>query len=179
MADDLLDLALGLHVLENLARDRAVDLHAVDKGGNGDETVCVDFLVKTVGLLLVESDGVLGLVLDCMNVALVQVRLAFSSGLDIEGSNVAEMGLCPILSHSEVEDLAARAAKPVFHISLAPYSPAHSFSVVVVYAVVMTVVCPCPETAARPYRPPSKKSFHIPLPLDHFFFCFPAAYIRD
>jgi len=106
VADDLLDLALGLHVLENLASDRAVDLHAVDKGGNGDETVCVDFLVKTVGLLLVESDGVLGLVLDCMNVALVQVRLAFSSGLDIEGRNVAVMGLCPILSQSEVEDLA-------------------------------------------------------------------------
>ena len=105
MADDLLNLALGLHVLENLASYGAVDLHAVDKGGNGDEAVCVDFLVETVGLLLVESDGVLGLVLDCMNVALVQVRLAFSSGLDIEGRNVAVMGLCRILSQSEIEDL--------------------------------------------------------------------------
>lgn len=61
VADDLLDLALALHILENLAGDGAVDLHAVDEGGNGDETVGVDFLVKTVGLFLVENDGVLGL----------------------------------------------------------------------------------------------------------------------
>ena len=64
MADDLLNLALGLHILENLASYRAVDLHSVDERCNSNETVCVDFLVETVGLLLVKSDGVLGLVLD-------------------------------------------------------------------------------------------------------------------
>lgn len=64
VADNLLDLALVLHILEDLASDGAVDLHAVDKGGDSDKTVGVDFLVKTVGLFLVENDGVLGLVLD-------------------------------------------------------------------------------------------------------------------
>jgi len=64
VADNLLDLALVLHVLEDLAGDRAVDLHAVDKSGDSDKTVGVDFLVKTVGLFLVENDSVLGLVLD-------------------------------------------------------------------------------------------------------------------
>jgi len=81
VADDLLDLALGLHVLENLASYRAVDLHAVDKCGNGDETVCVDFLVETVGLLLVKSDGVLGLVLDCTGIVLVLILLGLSCSL--------------------------------------------------------------------------------------------------
>jgi len=64
VADNLLDLALSLHILKDLASNGAVDLHAVDKGGDSDETVGVDFLVETVGLLLIENDGVLGLVLD-------------------------------------------------------------------------------------------------------------------
>jgi hypothetical protein len=73
VADNLLDLSLLLHIVEHLASDGAVNLHAVDEGGNSDETVCVDFLVETVGLLLVEGDSVLGLVLDCGRGMLVHV----------------------------------------------------------------------------------------------------------
>lgn len=59
-----LDHALLLEVLDAAPRERAVDLHAVDEGGDGDEAVRLDILVELLGGGLVEDDGVLGLVLD-------------------------------------------------------------------------------------------------------------------
>lgn len=67
MSNNLLDLTLLLEVSEGLASQAAVDLQAVDKGGNGDEAVGLDILVELLGGGLVEDDGVLGLVLDCSN----------------------------------------------------------------------------------------------------------------
>lgn len=66
MADNLLDLALLLEVLKSLTGEGAVDLKTVDKGGDGDETVGLDVLVETLSDLLLEDNGVLGLVLDCL-----------------------------------------------------------------------------------------------------------------
>ena len=65
VADDLLDLAVGLEVLEGFPGERTVDLETIDEGGNGDQAVRLDILVELVGDVLVEDDGVLGLVLDC------------------------------------------------------------------------------------------------------------------
>jgi len=59
-----LDDALLLEVLDALPCQRAVDLHAVDEGGDGDEAEGRDILVELLGRGLVEDDGVLGLVLD-------------------------------------------------------------------------------------------------------------------
>lgn len=68
MADDLLDLALLLKLGERTAGKRAVDLQSVDKGGDGDEAVGLNLLLETVRSGLVEDDGVLGLVLDCVRI---------------------------------------------------------------------------------------------------------------
>lgn len=65
MCHDRLDLALLLQVLQTLACQRAVDLKSVDQSGNGDQTVGLDVLVQLLRGVLVEDDGVLGLVLDC------------------------------------------------------------------------------------------------------------------
>lgn len=64
VADNLLDLAVLLKLLESLASQAAVDLETVDKGGNGDQTEVLDVLLETLGGLLLEDDGVVGLVLD-------------------------------------------------------------------------------------------------------------------
>lgn len=64
MANDLLDLSLLLEISEGFAGQAAVDLQTVDKGGNGDEAVGLDFLLESLGGLLLKDDGVLGLVLD-------------------------------------------------------------------------------------------------------------------
>lgn len=65
MTNDLLDLAVSLKVGESLAGKAAVDLETIDKGGDSDQTVGLDILLKLVVGGLVENDGVLGLVLDC------------------------------------------------------------------------------------------------------------------
>lgn len=65
VADNLLDLTVGLEVSESLAGQAAVDLETVDKGGDGDQTVGLNILLELLGGGLVENDGVLGLVLDC------------------------------------------------------------------------------------------------------------------
>lgn len=65
VVDDLADLSLLLEVGKSTAGERAVDLETVDKGGDGHEAVGLDILLKSVVGLLVEDDGVLGLVLDC------------------------------------------------------------------------------------------------------------------
>ena len=64
VADNLPDGALLLEILKSLAGERSVDLETIDKGGDCDETVGLDVLVELVRGLLVEDDGVLGLVLD-------------------------------------------------------------------------------------------------------------------
>jgi len=71
VADNLADDTPLLEVLERGARDAAVDLHAVDQRGHGDELVRGDFLVQAVGGCLFEDDGVVGLVLDCFGIVLV------------------------------------------------------------------------------------------------------------
>ena len=76
MADNLLDGTLLLEIGKGLAGERTVDLETVDKGGDGDEAVGLDILVKLVRGGLVEDDGVLGLVLDCI---LVSHRYSTSS----------------------------------------------------------------------------------------------------
>jgi hypothetical protein len=65
VSDNLLDLTIGLKVGKRLSCKRAVDLQTIDEGGNSDETVGLDILLELVVGLLVENDGVLGLVLDC------------------------------------------------------------------------------------------------------------------
>lgn len=65
VTDDLLDLAVSLKIVESLAGKAAVDLKTIDKGGDSDQTVGLDILLKLVVGGLVENDGVLGLVLDC------------------------------------------------------------------------------------------------------------------
>ena len=64
MLNNGLDQALLLEVRDAPPREGAVDLHAVDEGGDGHEPVGLDILVELVGGGLVEDDGVLGLVLD-------------------------------------------------------------------------------------------------------------------
>ena len=64
VADNLLDLTLLLKVSKSPAGQAAVDLQTVDEGGDGDETVGLDILVKSLGSLLLEDNGVLGLVLN-------------------------------------------------------------------------------------------------------------------
>lgn len=69
---DRLDLALLLQVLQASACQRAVDLESVNQGGDSDQTVGLDVLVQLLGGVLVEDDGVLGLVLDCC----VKIRIS-------------------------------------------------------------------------------------------------------
>lgn len=64
VSDHRLDDALLLEVGKALSCQRAVDLHSVDEGGNGDETVRLHILVELLRGGLVENDGVLSLVLD-------------------------------------------------------------------------------------------------------------------
>ena len=65
MTYNLLDLTVGLEVGKRFPCERAVDLQTIDEGGNGNEAVRLDILLELVVGLLVENDGVLGLVLDC------------------------------------------------------------------------------------------------------------------
>jgi hypothetical protein len=65
VADDLLDLAVLLEVVEGFPCERTVDLETIDEGGDGDQAVGLNILLEAVVLLLVEDNSVLGLVLDC------------------------------------------------------------------------------------------------------------------
>lgn len=69
MANHLLDGALLLKVGEGFPCERAVDLETVDKGSDGDKAIRLHVLVKLVRGLLVEDDGVLGLVLDYLKLS--------------------------------------------------------------------------------------------------------------
>lgn len=65
VGDDLLDRSLLLQVVQTSPGERAVDLQSVDEHGNGDEAVRLHILLELLAGLLVENDGVLGLVLHC------------------------------------------------------------------------------------------------------------------
>lgn len=80
MADDLLDLALLLKLGERTAGEGTVDLQSVDKGGDGDEAVGLNLLLETVRSGLVEDDGVLGLVLDCVRIMSAELFFFFEVG---------------------------------------------------------------------------------------------------
>ena len=69
MTDNLLDLAVCLEVGKRFPCKRAVNLQAIDESGDGDEAVGLDILLELVVGLLVEHDGVVGLVLDYMAVS--------------------------------------------------------------------------------------------------------------
>lgn len=69
VANNLLDLTVLLEVGKALAGKAAIDLVTVDEGGNGDQTVGLNILVELLGDVLLEDDGVLGLVLDCKAVS--------------------------------------------------------------------------------------------------------------
>lgn len=64
VADNLLDLTLLLEVGKGLAGKGAVDLQAIDEGGNGDQAVGLNILVELLKGGLLEDNGVLSLVLD-------------------------------------------------------------------------------------------------------------------
>lgn len=66
MSNNLLDLALLLQIAEGLPGQAAVDLQSIDEGGDGNEPVGLHILVELLGSGLVEDNGVVGLVLDCM-----------------------------------------------------------------------------------------------------------------
>lgn len=66
VGDDLADLSLLLEVSKSAACERAVDLETIDEGGDGHQAVRLDILLELVVGGLVEDDGVLGLVLDCV-----------------------------------------------------------------------------------------------------------------
>lgn len=99
MADDLLDDPLLLEVLEGTAGERAVDLQSVDEDGDGDEAVGLDILLELLVGVLVEDDGVLGLVLDCEGgKVLVEVRWAVGgSGAPRRWCIVRTLSLGPLL----------------------------------------------------------------------------------
>lgn len=65
VANDLLDLAVLLELLQSLAGQAAVDLETVNQGGDSDQTEVLDILLETLGDLLLKDDVVVGLVLDC------------------------------------------------------------------------------------------------------------------
>lgn len=64
VTNHLPDETLLLEVLEALASQGAVDLEAVDEGGDRHEAIGLDILIELVGSGLVKDDRVLGLVLD-------------------------------------------------------------------------------------------------------------------
>lgn len=65
MRNDLFDLPLLLQIRQRFPRQATVDFQAVDEDGDGDEAVGLHILVQLLGSVLVEDDGVVGLVLDC------------------------------------------------------------------------------------------------------------------
>jgi len=98
VADDLLDLALLLKLGERTAGEGTVDLQSVDKGGDGDEAVGLNLLLETVRSGLVEDDGVLGLVLDCVRIMSAELFSFFGVGSAVSGvcadSWIRGVGVC-------------------------------------------------------------------------------------
>ena len=66
MPHHLLDLSLLLQILQCRSREAAIDLQAIDEGGDGDQAVGLHVFVEFVRGGFVEDDGVVGFVLDCL-----------------------------------------------------------------------------------------------------------------
>ena len=85
-----LDLALLVELAERNTGQGAVDLQTIDHHGGGDELVCGYFLEDLLEGVLVECDGVVGLVLDLSLGPLLLLLLSSSS----------RRGLCGVLGLS-------------------------------------------------------------------------------
>jgi len=90
VAHNLLDEAPLLKVSKSLASERTVDLETVDEGSDGDQAIGLDIFGELIRGLLVEDDGVVGLVLDC-NIN----TLAF-----ILGSALQDCCMCAVVAGS-------------------------------------------------------------------------------
>ncbi len=66
MPHHLLNLALLLQIVQRLPSQTAVDLQPIDERGHRDEPIGLHVFVEFVGGRFVEHDGVVGLVLDCV-----------------------------------------------------------------------------------------------------------------
>lgn len=143
MADDLLDLALLLELGERTAGEGTVDLQSVDKGGDGDEAVGLNLLLETVRGGLVEDDGVLGLVLDCVCSMSAKLFLPAAPWRGVRHVWIRALGNMKRVSLRDAMDYGD--GKLVISMILGD-----------VYGVRMDWI----EEAC------------VPLPLDHFFFCF-------
>ena len=104
MADDLLDLALLLKLGERTAGEGTVDLQSVDKGGDGDEAVGLNLLLETVRSGLVEDDGVLGLVLDCVRIMSAELFSFFGVGSAVFGTGMVVNSRCRSMSLRDATD---------------------------------------------------------------------------
>lgn len=78
MVHDPLDVSLTLEVLDRNTGERAVDFETLNEDRDGDEAEGGDLLEDTVVHGLVESDGVLGFVLD-LALGPLLLGFAFSS----------------------------------------------------------------------------------------------------
>jgi hypothetical protein len=142
VADDLLDLALLLKLGERTTGKRTVDLQSVDKGGDGDEAVRLNLLLETVRGGLVEDDGVLGLVLDCVCIMSAKLFLRAAPWRGVRHVRIRGLGMesVPLRDATDYGDGRFVISRIVWD----------------VYGVRMDWM----EEAC------------VPLPLDHFFFCF-------
>lgn len=84
VTNNLLDLSLLFEISKGLAGQAAVDLETVNESGDGDETVGLDVLVEPLSGLLLEDDGVLGLVLDCIGIITLATAHKHSSTIVVE-----------------------------------------------------------------------------------------------
>lgn len=92
VANDLLDLAVLLELLQSLAGQAAVDLETVNQGGDSDQTEVLDILLETLSGLLLKDDVVVGLVLDCGCQVSITVRRWCSNLMGSSRSEVTGMG---------------------------------------------------------------------------------------
>ena len=63
VSGDKSDLALLLQLVERSSGERAADSQLIHQGGDGDDLHSRDFVVQSLVRLLVEQDGVVGLIL--------------------------------------------------------------------------------------------------------------------
>jgi hypothetical protein len=129
VSNDLLDAALSLEIGKRLSGEGAVDLETIDEGSDRDQAVRLDILLELVVGLLVENDGVVGLVLDC---GLCQWR-----SLDV---------------NCRLRKLRARLTLLCYKGAVSSFRGTDRIS-------------GCAQSRGS-------VGGHIPLPLDHFFFCF-------
>lgn len=155
VADHLLDLALLLEILQALPCQGTVDLESVDEGSNGDEAVGLHILVQLLGRGLVEDDGVLGLVLDCEEKEENTSASHSSVSSKCKGARFASPG-CGVAEQERLWPFATIATSS----HCADNSRRHES---------------CKKSLAISHPAGSvldSGSFHLPLPFDHFFFCF-------